>query len=59
MKITDINSIESEIISQLRSRSAAGDNEAASILLDHLRKQAETIDKWRARKQSEERQNED
>lgn len=54
MKIKDINALEAEIINALRNKALAGDNEAASVLLNHLRQQSKVIDNWRSNKRKEE-----
>lgn len=52
MKLRELIQIEEEVIAGLRRRAAEGDNEAAQVLLDHLRAQSEAISKWQKAKDS-------
>lgn len=48
MKITELIQIESETIGYLRARAQGGDNEAAQVLLEHLRATSAAISQWKA-----------
>lgn len=50
MKITELNSIETEVLDHLRARAKNGDNEAADVILNHLRESSINIEHWKARK---------
>jgi hypothetical protein len=50
MKISELNQFEEETISHLRRRIADGDNEAAKILLEHLRNVSQAISERRKEK---------
>jgi len=48
MKISELIQLEAEQIDLLRQRSQAGDNEAAQVLLEHLRATSAAISQWKA-----------
>lgn len=54
MKIKDLIEIENEQIVLLRKRSTEGDNDAARVLLEHLRYVSENIAKWKKEKDRQE-----
>jgi hypothetical protein len=53
MKLTEWLSIEQDVIADLRARVRSGDNEAARVLLTHLRLTFKRIDAWKAGKEAE------
>ena len=54
MKISELQALEAEQIEGLRERAAKGDNEAARVLLEHLRKVSKAIEAWvRIKRQQE------
>jgi len=50
MKIAELRELEIEAITGLQQRSNAGDNDAARVLLEHLRAVSEAISKWQTAK---------
>lgn len=54
MKIVEIQELEREQIELLRERSGRGDNQAAAVLLEHLRQVSIQISKWKAEKDASE-----
>ena len=56
MTIKQMKAIEDETLELLRMRSQAGDNEAAMVILDHLRETSKLIDQWKRNKTQEERE---
>jgi len=54
MKITELIALENEQIELLRQRSIDGDNEAAQVLLEHLRAVSKQIDDWKNTKVAQE-----
>jgi len=55
MKLQDLINIEHELVEGLRGRASEGDNEAAQVLLEHLRAQSEVISKWKEAKVASEK----
>lgn len=53
MKIAELIQIEAEQIELLRERSHGGDNEAAQVLLEHLRCTSKEISEWKRQKDAE------
>lgn len=50
MKLADLIEMEDEIVHGLRMRAAQGDNDAAKVLLKHLRATSANITKWKEAK---------
>lgn len=50
MKLTELRAIEAKLIGGLRQRAASGDNEAAKVLLEHLRAISKAISEWQEKK---------
>lgn len=53
MKLTEMRMIEDEV---LRARAISGDNEAAAVLLAHLREISKAIENWKSKKEEKERE---
>jgi hypothetical protein len=56
MTIRQIIELENEQIELLRDRSNQGDNEAAKVLLEHLRAVSKSISEWKDAKVAHEKQ---
>lgn len=54
MKLSDLIELETETISALRARAQNGDNHAARVLLEHLRKTSEALSQWKRNKELDE-----
>lgn len=46
MRLKEVINIEQEVVESLRARAKEGDNEAAAILLAHLRRVSKDIAEW-------------
>jgi hypothetical protein len=54
MKLATLIELEDSVVQNLHRQALQGDNEAARVLLEHLRATSTAIESWRAKKEAKE-----